>query len=131
MPSTVPFKDLSLSFAKNKVTDDLLVKKEDAAVKQAILNLLLTQKGERIYDPEYGSDLKSHLFEPLDFGTAGSIKDSIIRTIRNYEPRVSIDECVVEPNIESNGFDVRLDFQVLSRADVPPISIEFFLNRSQ
>ena len=131
MPSTVPFKDLSLSFAKNKVTDDLLVKKEDAAVKQAILNLLLTQKGERIYDREYGSDLRSHLFEPLDFGTAGSIKDSIIRTIRNYEPRVSVETCIVEPNLDANGFDVQLDFQVLSRADIPPISIEFFLNRSQ
>ena len=131
MPSTVPFKDLSLSFAKNKVTDDLLVKKEDAAVKQAILNLLLTQKGERIYDREYGSDLKSHLFEPLDFGTAGTIKDEIVRTLTNYEPRVTIDECVVEPNMESNGFDVQLDFRVLSRADVPQISIEFFLNRSQ
>ena len=131
MPSTVPFKDLSLSFAKNKVTDDLLVKKEDAAVKQAILNLLLTQKGERIYDPEYGSDLKSHLFEPLDFGTAGSIKDNISKTIDTYEPRVSIETLLVEPNLESNGFDVRLDFQVLSRAHIPPISIEFFLNRSQ
>ena len=131
MPSTVPFKDLSLSFAKNKVTDDLLVKKEDAAVKQAILNLLLTQKGERIYDREYGSDLKSHLFEPLDFGTAGSIKDNISKTIDTYEPRVSIENLLVEPNLESNVFDVRLDFQVLSRADVPPISIEFFLNRSQ
>ena len=131
MPSTVPFKDLSLSFAKNKVTDDLLVKKEDAAVKQAILNLLLMQKGERIYDSEYGSDLKSHLFEPLDFGTAGSIKDNISKTIDTYEPRVSIETLLVEPNLESNGFDVRLDFQVLSRADVPPISIEFFLNRSQ
>ena len=131
MPSTVPFKDLSLSFAKNKVTDDLLVKKEDAAVKQAVLNLLLTNKGERLYDSEYGSDIRTYLFEPLDFGTAGTIKDEIVRTLKNYEPRVSIDECVVEPNIESNGFDVRLDFQVLSRADVPPISIEFFLNRSQ
>jgi len=131
MPSTVPFKDLSLSFAKNKVTDDLLVKKEDAAVKQAVLNLLLTNKGERVYDSDYGSNIRTYLFEPLDFGTAGTIKDEIVRTLRNYEPRVSIDECVVEPNIESNGFDVRLDFQVLSRADVPPISIEFFLNRSQ
>ena len=131
MPSTVPFKDLSLSFAKNKVTDDLLVKKEDAAVKQAILNLLLTQKGERLYNAQYGSDLRSHLFEPLDFGTAGTIKDEIVRTLKYYEPRVSIDECVVEPNIESNGFDVQLDFQVLSRADIPSISIEFFLNRSQ
>ena len=131
MPSTVPFKDLSLSFAKNKVTDDLLVKKEDAAVKQAVLNLLLTKKGERVYDSDYGSNIRTYLFEPLDFGTAGTIKDEIVRTLKNYEPRVSIDECVVEPNIESNGFDVRLDFQVLSRADVPPISIEFFLNRSQ
>tara|TARA_B100000405_G_scaffold278211_1_gene220940 strand:+ start:229 stop:624 length:396 start_codon:yes stop_codon:yes gene_type:complete len=131
MPSTVPFKDLSLSFAKNKVTDDLLVKKEDAAVKQAVLNLLLTNKGERVYDSDYGSNIRTYLFEPLDFGTAGTIKDEIVRTLKNYEPRVSIDECVVEPNIESNGFDVRLDFQVLSRADVPPISIEFFLNRSQ
>ena len=131
MPSTVPFKDLSLSFAKNKVTDDLLVKKEDAAVKQAVLNLLLTNKGERVYDSDYGSNIRTYLFEPLDFGTAGTIKDEIVRTLKNYEPRVSIDECVVEPNLESNGFDVRLDFQVLSRADVPPISIEFFLNRSQ
>ena len=131
MPSTVPFKDLSLSFAKNKVTDDLLVKKEDAAVKQAVLNLLLTNKGERVYDSDYGSNIRTYLFEPLDFGTAGTIKDEIVRTLKNYEPRISIDECVVEPNIESNGFDVRLDFQVLSRADVPPISIEFFLNRSQ
>ena len=131
MPSTVPFKDLSLSFAKNKVTDDLLVKKEDAAVKQAVLNLLLTNKGERVYDSDYGSNIRTYLFEPLDFGTAGTIKDEIVRTLKNYEPRVSIDECVVEPNIESNGFDVRLDFQVLSRADGPPISIEFFLNRSQ
>ena len=131
MPSTVPFKDLSLSFAKNKVTDDILVKKEDAAVKQAVLNLLLTNKGERVYDSDYGSNIRTYLFEPLDFGTAGTIKDEIVRTLKNYEPRVSIDECVVEPNIESNGFDVRLDFQVLSRADVPPISIEFFLNRSQ
>ena len=131
MPSTVPFKDLSLSFAKNKVTDDLLVKKEDAAVKQAVLNLLLTNKGERVYDSDYGSDLRSHLFEPLDFGTAGSIKDSIIRTIKNYEPRVSVETCIVEPNFDANGFDVQLDFQVLSRADIPSISIEFFLNRSQ
>ena len=131
MPSTVPFKDLSLSFAKNKVTEDLLVKKEDAAVKQAVLNILLTNKGERLYDAQYGSDVRTYLFEPLDFGTAGSIKDEIVRTLKRYEPRVTIQECLVEPNFDSNGFDVRLDFKVLSRADVPRISIEFFLNRSQ
>ena len=94
MPSTVPFKDLSLSFAKNKVTEDLLVKKEDAAVKQAVLNILLTNKGERLYDAQYGSNVRAYLFEPLDFGTAGSIKDEIVRTLKTYEPRVSIQECI-------------------------------------
>ena len=131
MPSTVPFKDLSLSFSKNKVTEDLLVKKEDAAVKQAVLNILLTNKGERVYDSQYGSNVRTYLFEPLDFGTAGSIRDEIVRTLKRYEPRVTIQECLVEPNFDSNGFEVRLDFKVLSRADVPRISIEFFLNRSQ
>ena len=131
MPSTVPFKDLSLSFSKNKVTEDLLVKKEDAAVKQAVLNILLTNKGERVYDSQYGSNVRTYLFEPLDFGTAGSIRDEIVRTLKRYEPRVTIQECLVEPNFDSNGFDVRLDFKVISRADVPRISIEFFLNRSQ
>jgi len=131
MPSTVPFKDLSLSFAKNKVTEDLLVKKEDAAVKQAVLNILLTNQGERLYDSQYGSNIRSYLFEPLDFGTAGTIRDEIVRTLGTYEPRVTVQQCIVEPNFDSNGFDVRLDFQVLSRSDVPRISIEFFLNRSQ
>ena len=111
MPSTVPFKDLSLSFAKNKVTEDLLVKKEDAAVKQAVLNILLTNKGERVYDSQYGSNVRTYLFEPLDFGTAGSIRDEIVRTLKRYEPRVTIQECLVEPNFDSNGFDVRLDLK--------------------
>ena len=131
MATTLSYKDINITFKKHPVTDDIVVSKDASAIKQAIVNLLLTNKGERLMNPTYGSDIRKYLFEPLDFGTAGTIKDEIVRTLRNYEPRVTIDECVVEPNIASNGFDVRLDFQVLSRADVPPISIEFFLNRSQ
>ena len=126
MPSTVPFKDLSLSFAKNKVTDDLLVKKEDAAVKQAILNLLLTEKGERLYNAQYGSDLRSHLFEPLDFGTAGSIKDSIIRTIRNYEPRVGDIGVEVDARPDSNTMEVKVLFEIVG-IEAPVQSFSFIL----
>ena len=52
MPSVTKFKDLSISFTRNKITNDLLVKKEDAAVKQAVVNILMTNKGERLFDPE-------------------------------------------------------------------------------
>ena len=130
MPSTVPFKDLSLSFAKNKVTDDLLVKKEDAAVKQAILNLLLTQKGERLYDAEYGSDLKSHLFEPLDFGTAAVIRDEIYSVITSYESRIEIKNLTVDTNFEDNGYDIELEYTIRGRSDLQT-NIEFFLESSR
>ena len=131
MATPLTFKDLNITFKKHPVTNDVVVSRNESAIKQAIVNLLLTNKGERLMNPKYGSDIRSYLFEPLDFGTAGAIRDNIIRTLKKYEPRTFIDECVVEPNMESNGFDVRLDFRVLSRADVPQISIEFFLNRSQ
>ena len=131
MPAFPTFKDLSVTFKKHPVSDDLVVVKDKAAIIQSIRNLLLTNKGERPFQPQLGSDIYRLLFEPLDFGTAGSIRDNIIRTLKKYEPRIFIDECIVEPNMESNGFDVQLDFRVLSRADVPQISIEFFLNRSQ
>ena len=131
MATTLSYRDINITFKKHPVTNDIVVSRDESAIKQAIVNLLLTNKGERLMNPKYGSDIRSYLFEPLDFGTAGAIRDNIIRTLKKYEPRTFIDECVVEPNMESNGFDVRLDFRVLSRADVPQISIEFFLNRSQ
>lgn len=69
MPTVNPFKDLSLSFMRNKVTDDLLTKKDDAAVKQAVIGIIMTNKGERLYNANIGSNIRRYLFEPLDFGT--------------------------------------------------------------
>ena len=131
MPSITPFKDLAFSFTRNKITDDLLVKKEDAAVKQAVLSILLTNKGERLYDGNYGSDVKRYLFESLDFGTAGLIQDAISDCLVRYEPRVSIIELSVMPDFDQNGFEVHLAFRVTRRDDLPPYNIEFFLNRTR
>ncbi|BCU94338.1 MAG: hypothetical protein CM15mV4_3030 [Caudoviricetes sp.] len=50
----------------------------------------------------------------LDFGTAGTIRDEIIRTLKKYEPRTFIDECIVEPNMESNGLTYDLTFSFKS-----------------
>tara|TARA_B100000287_G_scaffold147206_1_gene138919 strand:+ start:3672 stop:4067 length:396 start_codon:yes stop_codon:yes gene_type:complete len=131
MPSITPFKDLAFSFTRNKITDDLLVKKEDAAVKQAVLAILLTGKGERLYDAEYGSDVKKYLFESLDFGTAGLIEDAISDCLARYEPRVTIRELNVIPDFDQNGFEVQLNFTIIGRADLPPFDVEFFLSRTR
>tara|TARA_B100000427_G_scaffold314150_1_gene307066 strand:+ start:2118 stop:2513 length:396 start_codon:yes stop_codon:yes gene_type:complete len=131
MPSVTKFKDLSISFTRNKITNDLLVKKEDAAVKQAVVNILMTNKGERLFDPEYGSNVPSYLFDQLDYGTAANISDAIRECLSKYEPRISIISLGVEPDFDQNGFEVQLAFKVIGRDDLAPFDVEFFLSRTR
>ena len=131
MPKVTQFKDLSMSFTRNKITNDLLVKKEDAAVKQAVVNILMTNKGERLFNPQYGSDVPTYLFDQLDFGTAGNIESAIRECLVTYEPRIRIQEIGVLPDFDQNGFEVHLAFIVMGREDLPPFEIEFFLSRTR
>ncbi len=131
MPSVTPFKDIAISFTRNKITNDILVKKEDAAVKQAVVNILMTNKGERLFDPEYGSDVPTYLFDQLDFGTAANIEIAIRECLQNYEPRIRIQEIEVLPDFDQNGFEVHLAFAVMGREDLPAFNIEFFLSRTR
>ena len=124
------FKDLSITFKPHPVTGDLVVKKDEAAIKQAIVNLLLTSKGERPFAPDLGSDLRTLMFEPLDVATAGEISSNIRETLRNYEPRISILGIEVNANFEDNGFDVALEFEIIGREDFPA-TLEFFLERTR
>ena len=124
------FKDLNITFKPHPVTGDLIVKKDDAAIKQAVVNLLLTSKGERPFQPQLGSNLRRLLFETLDVVTAGEIATNIRETLKRYEPRISITSIDVDANFESNGFDVALEFEIIGREDFP-VAIEFFLERTR
>ena len=124
------FKDLNITFKPHPVTGDLIVKKDEAAVKQAMVNLLLTSKGERPFQPDLGSNLRQILFNQLDSSTAAQIGENIRETIENYEPRVDILQLDVDANFEDNGFDVALEFEIIGREDTPS-SIEFFLERTR
>lgn len=124
------FKDLNITFKPHPVTGDLIVKKDDAAIKQAVVNLLLTSKGERPFQPDLGSDLRKLLFESLDSATAGLIASNIRETLRNYEPRIAVVGLEVATNYEENGFDVEIEFEIIGREDFPVV-IEFFLERTR
>lgn len=131
MPNFKPFKDLSITFKPHPITGDLIVTKDMAAIKQSIVNLLLTVKGERPFNSQLGSSLNRLLFEPLDYAI-GSLIDSEIRAVLiKYEPRIIVNNVIVFPNFEFNGFDVELEFEVIGREDVIPQTINFFLERNQ
>ena len=130
MPKFQTFKDISVTFKKHPVTDDMIVVKDKAAIVQAVRNLLLTQKGERPFQPELGSDIYRLLFEPMDYGTAALIQKAIFEVIGNYEPRISVDTVMVSPMRDDNGFNVELSYSVIGRDDTP-VNVEFFLESSR
>lgn len=129
MPTFQTFKDLNITFKPHPVTGDLTTVKDEAAIKQAIINLLLTNRGERLFAPRIGSSLSDLLFEILDFGTASLVNTEITNTLSTYEPRIRVLSLSTNPNFDDNGFDVELVFEVVGREDLPR-SINFFLERT-
>ena len=130
MATSLSFKDLNITFKKHPITNDVVVSKDASAIKQAIVSLLLTNKGERLMNPKYGSDIRSYLFEPLDYGTAAQIKANIRSTIDRFEPRISISDLKCLPNFNDNGFDVEMTY-IIRGSDEPPISVDIFLARTR
>ena len=130
MPERSTFKDLSVTFKKHPVTDDLVTVKNNAAISQAIKNLLLTNTGERPFQPSIGSGVRGLLFEPLDYGTAAMIKSEIASTLGKFEPRVSVDNIRCFINDADNGFDIELEYSIIGRSD-RPVAVGFFLERTR
>ena len=120
------FKDLSMSFKVNPINDDLIPLKNEAAIARSIRNIVFTSPGEKIFNPEFGSEISKVLFENIDEISAISIKDEIETSIRNYEPRVNLEEVDIEPNYDNNQFDVRINYRIVG-IDVPPQQLEFVL----
>jgi phage baseplate assembly protein W len=127
---TLTFKDLNITFKPHPITGDLIVSKDEAAIKQSIVNLLLTNRGERVFNANLGSSVSSLLFEPLDYGTAGMVSAEIQNTMNAYEPRIRVLAVNTIPDFDQNGFDVELIFEIIGREDIP-LNVAFFLERTR
>lgn len=130
MPDFQTFKDFNLNFKPHPVTEDLQVVKDSADIKQSIKSLLLTRRGERLFNSDLGTSLSDLLFEPLDYGTASLIRDEIYEVIGTYESRIDIIELNVDINADDNGYDIQLEYVIRGRSDLQN-NIEFFLESSR
>lgn len=126
MPSVV-FRDIDLNFAAHPNTNKLLVSEGEVAVKRALGYLLRTNKGDRLFHPEIGSNINRLLFENVTASTAMDVKSVIEEAIRNYEPRVLLDEIFVDPQLDRNGYSVTIRFTILNQ-NIPQ-SLSLFLER--
>jgi phage baseplate assembly protein W len=68
------------------------------AIKSDLFLLLLTNKGERWYNPNYGSDLRRFLFDPNDEISEMDIKESLRNTVETYMPNITVEGIDITEN---------------------------------
>ena len=113
-------KDLALLPGRN----DLARRVNENSVKEAIKNILLTNKGERLFQPLVGSDINSMLFENATPVTAILIKDRIESALNSYEPRCSIVDVEVIRDVDSNSVRINVVFYVINNETPQTLSID-------
>lgn len=127
MPIVRTFTDLDLNFTKNPATKDVAIRKGNQAVIRSVKNLINLSYYEKPFHPEIGSSVRQMLFEPLSPLTAQNLKRAIEDVINNFEPRVRLQNVVVQAFADSNQFEVAIEFFILNTAT--PTTITVFLER--
>jgi len=123
---TQQFKDISMSFQSNPLTNDLIALKNASAIARSIRNIVFTQPGEKFFNPNFGSRVSESLFDNIDNTSADVIRDQIRSSIRNFEPRVNLLRVVVAPNFDENEMNVKITYEIIG-IDVPPQQLSFVL----
>lgn len=121
------FTDFLNDFDKHPFNNTLSKVINDNSIKQSIRNLILTNRGERLFQPTIGSDVYRSLFEPNDVITAENITYYVRSTITQNEPRVLLLQVNVYPSPDRNYFTVNIIFSLINNNT--PIQMSVILKR--
>ena len=111
------FKDLSFNFTKNPITNDIVVLKNEEAIKQSVKNLVLTKLRERPFRPEIGTDSTSYLFE-LNRNTASNeLLQQIENVLGTYESRIVLQRIDVDTDDSLHSYDISIEYLIVG---LPP-----------
>jgi phage baseplate assembly protein W len=101
---------ISLPFNASGVFPKTYSTKEQ--IKSNLINLLLTYKGERIENPEFGADLPRLLFEPISDDTFYKIQNQILTNVNIYIPEITILNIEINPDTDKNTILIKIDYKL-------------------
>jgi len=127
MATKVKYKDLDFNFDFLPTTKNLVVRKNEEAIKQSLMNLIFTNVYERKFNSTLGAGLEDYLFENFDFLTEINIDRAIRQIIAAYEPRVSLVDVIVYINIDENELNVTLEYFIVGLTELQ--KFDFILER--
>lgn len=120
------FKDISLSFVRNPVTNDIISLNDADAIKKSVTNLVRTRIGERFYNRYLGTRVYDSLFEQQDAGNAYVFQDEIKTLLKNFEPRIVNSTVLVTYPEDTNELYITIEYDIVG-LPVPTQTIDFIL----
>jgi phage baseplate assembly protein W len=120
------FKDISLSFSRHPITNDISAIYNEDAIKKSVMNLVRTKLGERFFNPFIGSNVEAMLFELSTLGLDDAITEEIRTTIINFEPRVVLRDISVNDNFDNNELFIEVVYDIVG-LPTPTQTLSFVL----
>lgn len=120
------FRDINLSFKRHPVTNDILTIKNEDAIKRSVQNIVLTIVGEKPFESLFGTNISDSLFELNTSLQNIGIKEQILTSIGNFEPRVNNVDATVTIDSESNDMYVTVQYDIVG-LPVPTQTVDVLL----
>ncbi len=120
------FKDISLSFLKHPVTNDILIIKNEDAIKRSVMNLVKTRVGERFFNSLLGSRVNESLFELTTSGINIVLENEITNLLNNFEKRVRVKSVSVEVVDDEYELNIKIIYDIVG-IPAPQQTLEFIL----
>lgn len=124
------FRDVSMTFERNPLTNDIISIKNETAIARSLRNIVYTIPGEIPFNPQFGTNISRTLFDNMDEISATLLEGQIRNSITNFEPRVNLLEVEVQPLFDSNEFNVNIIYEIIG-VDVPAQSLTFVLQSNR
>ena len=125
--STRTYKDLAFSMFANPMNGDIGKSIGATAVKRAIVGILKTNFNERVFQPEFGSNIRALLFEPMNPITEERMRTEVEEAVKRHEPRATVIGVTVEGQEDQNRYVVKVLFNLSSEAE--PQELETYFER--
>ena len=118
-----PWRDLDLSLKIHPIRKDIIPLKDDAAIKNAVRNLLVSNFYERPFQDDLGANLRGLLFEPAGIITTIQLRDSIRRVLNKYEPRIAVTSIDITDLSQNNSYKIKVKFKIKEYASAEAVEI--------
>ena len=124
------FKDISFSFTRHPVTNDVTVLRNEDAIKKSVQNLVKTRINERFFNDLLGLSVESSLFEVVGSDISSSLTEEIKTLLENFEPRIKVLDILINDTQDYNGLYITIKYSIIG-LPVPTQNIEFLLQPSR